>query len=223
MTTREGSGYWSNIMKEQARPPLVVECDNSETGEFFFDGYRGVQLMGMEFMRYPTHTVVALLTDDNRAMMVATEPDGLISVEMFDRTLSGGRANLAFRDDIQRSRFDLWGSIAAGEDVVYVDPNDITTGEVTTINPAVEFAQVVFAKPAIIAAIRPTRNVEDWMTVELNDGRDLVMRADLYKMHGALRVDDTGVDYLRMGGNLTDLDLRGEASALGRRLLLHER
>ena len=188
------------------RPSQVVECKDSNTGESFFSPMRRAKLTGISILRYQNHDIVALTTNDQRAIVVAAERDSFIAVELHDYKNPARRANLAFRDDISHRRLNLALSAASGEDVTYLDPKTVS-GEMLPVDPAADFARFAFEQEAEIEGVRPSWYTEDWVTVNLADGRSIVIRTDRMKLTGAMSLDQQGVDHLNMRGDVSSIAL----------------
>lgn len=207
MSTPEAAQNFQHLVPASPRRTSeVVQCEDSRVGEAFFAPLRGARITGLSIHRFPTHDVVALTTADRRAMVIAAERDGFIAVELHDYKDPKRRANLTFRDDISHRRLNLALSTISGGDVTYLDPKTVS-GEMLPVDPAGKFAEFAFEQEAVIDTAQPTWYTEDWVTVRLQDGRNIVIRADRLKLTGAVKIDPEGVDYLNTRGDVSVIQL----------------
>lgn len=182
--------------------PRVVQCTNSNIGILFFSAFSGARLTGLSILRFAENDIIALTTEDRRAMVIVAEKAAFIAVELHGQDAIQ-RSSLAFRGDISHSRLNLGLSLATGENVTYLDPETVQ-GEILPVDPTAEFSQLLFNQEAIVRSTRPSRYTEDWVTVSLADGRSIVIRADRGGLQGAIAVKPSGLDYMNIGDNRVD-------------------
>ncbi|PIZ61721.1 hypothetical protein COY16_06095 [Candidatus Roizmanbacteria bacterium CG_4_10_14_0_2_um_filter_39_13] len=179
-------------------PTYVVECSNSNEGRAFFHPFNGATITDIALMRYDKADVIALLTDDGRAISVVAEKGGFIAVE---KKGERGAANLALRPDISHKRLALAVSMAAGEDVTYQD-SSFVRGEVVDIDPVATFVRATLDEGFEVDDIHPSWYTEDWMNVRSPDYRNsITIRADTQRILGSFTLGPDGVAIMNIGEN----------------------
>ena len=201
-TTPERNGFSDLLPAIPSVESRVVQCTDSNTGRAFLSVFSGARLTGLSILRLPENDIIALTTEDRRAMVVVTEKDTFIAVELHGQN-SSQRGSLAFREDISHRRLNLALSFAVGEDVTYLDPKTVH-GEILPVDPTAEFSQLLFNQEAVVESAQPTWYTEDWVTIRLADGRSIVIRADRNKIQGSVAVKPEGLDYMNIGKHKID-------------------
>lgn len=201
-TTPERNGLSDLLPSVTSAESRVVHCTDSNTGRAFLGAFSGTRLTGLSILRLSDNDIIALTTEDRRAMVIVAEKDTFIAVELHDQD-PNKRGNLAFREDISHRRLHLPLSFAAGQDVTYQDQSFVR-GEVIPVDPTAEFSKLLFDREAIFEASQPTWYTEDRVTVRLADGRGIVIRADRNKIQGAIAVKPGGIDYMNIRDNKVD-------------------
>lgn len=184
------------LVPSSPRSPNIVQCTESKVGEAFFGSFKGARITNIALLRYACFDVVALITDDKRAIAVVGDKDSFIAVEKSDGKDGSEDVNLAFRDDISHKR--LAASFGTGRDVTYQDGSYVN-GEVIGVDPAAKFANTTLKEGIEIDKIHPSWYTEDWMNIRSPKGEGITIRADKSKIRGAVAINVDGMDVLNIG------------------------
>jgi len=186
------------LIPTSPKPPSIVRCVESKQGAAFFSPFEGAHITGIALLRYAPFDLIALITNDKRAIAVVAERDGFIAVEKRCRGNGNGDANLALQRDISHRRINLAASFGAGVDVTYQD-NRPVTGDVIEVDPATTFANVTLKDGVEIQSIEPSWWTEDWMKVWSPNRGKINIRAKQNKMLGAITIDCGAMNILNIG------------------------
>lgn len=186
------------LIPTSPKPPSIVRCVESRQGEAFFSPFKGAHITGIALLRYAQFDLIALITDDKRAIAVVADRDGFIAVEKRCGGDGTGDANLALQSDISHERINSAASVGAKDNITYQDDKPIT-GETIEVDPATTFANVSLRDGVEIKSIEPTWWTEDWMNVWSPDRRKINIRAKRDKMFGAITINDGVLNILNIG------------------------
>lgn len=187
-----------SIIPNSNEKSRVIQCTDSREGEDFFSDFEGSKITSVALLRYAHHDVVALLTDDLRAIAVIANKNGFIAVEKHGSTSPSSDSNLAFRGDISHKRLNLLVSMVAGQDVTYQD-DAMVKGETIGVDPSSNFARISLKDGLEIQKVYPSWYTEDWMNVRSASGESLTIRADRANILGAVTLSKSGMEALNIG------------------------
>jgi len=191
----ESVNEFLSIIPTSNEKSKVIKRTDSREDEEFFSNFEGSKVTSLALLRYAHHDVVALLTDDRRAIAIVANKNGFIAVEKHGSTSPSSDANLAFRKDISHR---LLVRMVTGKDVTYQD-DAMIKGETIGVDPSSDFAKISLKDGLEIQKVYPSWYTEDWMNVSSPSGESLIIRADEANILGAVTLNKSGMEALNFG------------------------